>query len=70
MTLKAVPAVALAGAVTVSVDAPAGETEIAELTPVIVPVTVSVALTVRLPACVRRKALVKVCEPLSPPTNV
>ncbi len=44
MTLNAVPAVALAGAVTVSVAAAPGATAIVPLVPLIVPVTVSVAV--------------------------
>ena len=43
---------------------------IAALVPVIDPDTVSVAVTVRLPACVSVTPLVNVCVPLSPPTNV
>ena len=70
MAENALPAVALAGALTVSVAAVAGATVIVPLVPLIVPVTVSVAVTVRLPAWVRVTPLVKVCEPLSPPTNV
>ena len=70
VTENALPAVALDGAVTVSVAAPAGETAMVELVPVIEPVTVSVAVTVRLPACVSVTALVKVWVPLSPPVNV
>jgi hypothetical protein len=38
--------------------------------PVIVPRTVSVAVIVRLPTVFSVIALVKVCVPLSPPTNV
>ena len=59
-----------AGAVTVRVAAVAGATAIVPLVPVIVPVTVSVAVMVRLPACVRVTPLVKVWTPLSPPTKV
>jgi hypothetical protein len=70
VTLNAVPAVALAGAVTASVEAPAGETAIVPLVPVIEPVTVSVAVTVRLPDWVSVTPLVNVCIPLSPPMNV
>jgi hypothetical protein len=66
---KELPAVALAGAVTVSADAAAGETEIVELVPVIVPVTVSVAVSVRLPAWVNVAAFVNVCVPPSPPVK-
>ena len=70
MTLNTLPAVALPGADTVSVEAPAGATAIVPLVPVIEPVTVSVAVSVRLPAAVSVTAFVKVCVPLSPPTNV
>ena len=68
--LKAEPAVAFAGAVTVKVAAEAGATAIVPLVPLIVPVTMSVAVTVRLPACVRVTPFVNVCTPLSLPTNV
>ena len=67
---QGLPAVALAGAVTVSVEALEGDTEMVELVPVIEPMLVSVALSVRLPACVSVTPLVNVCTPLSPPTKV
>ena len=70
MTEKALPAVALAGAVTCSCEVEAAATAIVPLVPVIVPVTVSVAVIVRLPACVSVTPLVKVWTPLSPPTKV
>ena len=60
----------MAGAVTVRCVVVAGATAIVPLVPLIEPVTVSVAVTVRLPACVRVTPLVKVWAPLSPPTNV
>ena len=67
---KAVPAVALAGAVTWSWVVEAAPTVMVPLVPLIVPVTVSVAVMVRLPAWVRVTALVKVWVPLSPATKV
>ena len=45
-------------------------TVIGVLVPVIEPVTVSVAVTVRLPAVLSVTPLVKVWTPLSPPTKV
>ena len=64
--LKAVPAVAPAGAVMASVVAAAGETLIFLLVPVIDPVTVSVAVNVRLPA-VASVTLLNVCVPFRRP---
>ncbi|HEX3224464.1 MAG TPA: hypothetical protein VHQ89_00065, partial [Gaiellaceae bacterium] len=58
--LNADPAVALAGAVTLRDATPAAPTAIVELVPVMVPVTVSVAVRVRLPACVRVTPFVNV----------
>jgi hypothetical protein len=49
---KEPPAVEFAGALTVKVAAEAGATAIVPVVPLIEPVTVSVAVTVRLPACV------------------
>jgi hypothetical protein len=60
----------LAGAVTCSCVVEAAATTIVPLVPVIVPPTVSVAVTVRFPACVSVMPLVKVWVPLSPLTNV
>src|SRR5690349_7015323 len=68
VTLKAVPAVALAGAPTVSVLAAAAATVIVPLTPVIEPVTVSVAVTVWLPEVFN--VTLSVCMPASPETKV
>ena len=58
--LKLTPAVAEAGAVRVSVAAPAGLTVIVPVVPVIEPVTVSVAVIVREPAWVSRLGNVRV----------
>ena len=56
--------------VTVSVLALAGPTVIAGVVPVIDGSTVSVAVTVRLPAVLSVIIPVKVCVPLSPAVNV
>ena len=53
MTLKAVPAAALPGALTVRVLAPAGLTVMPAWLPVMLPVLVSVAVTDWLPAVFR-----------------
>ena len=50
VVLNGLPAVTFAGAVTVSIAAVAGATAIVLLVPLIEPVTVSVAVSVRLPA--------------------
>jgi len=67
---NAEPAVAFAGAVTVSREADAAATVIVALVPLMVPMTVLVAVTVRLPAWVRVTPFEKVLVPLSPATNV
>ena len=69
MTPNALPAVAPAAAVTSSCVADA-DTVIVALVPVIEPVTVSVAVIVRLPASVRVTPFVNVWTPLSPPVKV
>ena len=66
---KALPAVALAGAVSESVAVAAGSI-VRLVLPVIVPVTVSVAVMVRLPACLSVTPLLKVWLPLSAPVKV
>ena len=68
MTEKVEPAVAEAGALTSSVAAVAGST-VRVSAPVIVPVTVSVAVIVREPAW-RSSTDVKVFAPASPPRKV
>ena len=70
VVLNALPAVAFAGAVTVSVVAAAASTVICRSSPLIEPVTVSVAVTVWLPAVRQGDAFVNVCTPLSPPMKV
>ena len=62
------PAVAFAGPLTVNVAAATGATVIEPVVPVIVPVTVSVAVTVWPPAWV--SVALKVWVPLSPATKV
>ena len=64
MKLNAVPAVALAGALTATWVAAAAPTAMLPLVPVIELVVVSVAVTVWLPAV--RKVALNVCRPLSP----
>ncbi|HEY6962614.1 MAG TPA: hypothetical protein VI408_12050 [Gaiellaceae bacterium] len=61
------PAVCVADPVIVSFAAAAGLTVMVPVVPVIVPVTVSVAVIVRAPAWVR--VAVKVLLPLSPATK-
>ena len=70
VTLNAVPTVAEAGAVTTRVLAAAGLTVTGADEPVIVEVTVSVAVTVWLPAVFRVTPLVKVCTPASAAVKV
>ena len=69
VTLNAVPAGAEAGAVTTRVLAAAGLTVTGADEPVIVEVTVSVAVTVWLPAVFRVRP-VKVCTPASAAVKV
>ncbi len=70
MALTGLPAVAFAGATTVSVTAAAGATAIVPLVPLIEPMPVSVAVTVRLPVWVKVTPFVNVWAPLSAPTKV
>ena len=71
VTLNAVPAVCVVPAgETWSVAAAAGLTVTDPLVPLIEPVTVSVAVTVCEPAVFSVTPEAKVCEPLSPATNV
>jgi hypothetical protein len=63
---KAVPAVAEAGAVKLKLAATLGFTAMLPLVPVTEEVTVSVAVTVWVPAVSRVTPAVKVCLPLSP----
>ena len=71
VTLWAVPAVVgLGKAETVKVAAAAGFTVMEPSVPVMVPVTVSVAVMDWVPAVLRVTPLVKVWTPLSPATKV
>ena len=67
--LKAEPAVALAGAVTLKWSAPAALTLIVAV-PVVDVWTVSFTVTVWLPAVLSVTPFVNVCEPLSPATKM
>ncbi len=67
--LKAVPAVAFAGAVTLKWSAPAAPTLIVAV-PVADVWTVSFTVTVGVPAVLSVTPFVNVCEPLSPATKV
>ena len=68
VTLNELPAVLLAGPVTLKCDAGPGLTVIVAV-PVMVLVTVSVAVMVRLPVA-RNVTPLNVCDPLSPAVKV
>ena len=70
VVVKPPPAVWAAPAVTERIEAAAGLTVTPDDVPLIEPVTVSVAVTVRLPAVFNVYAFVNVWAPLSPPTKV
>jgi hypothetical protein len=70
VTVSGTESTALTGAVTFSCEAAAAPTAMLDDVPLIVLLTVSVAVSEFAPAVFNVTAFVKACTPASPPTNV